>query len=841
MNLIFSIHAQCNGNRFATGGGDHCVKVWSLVAALDVQKEQQDASSSPKLLATLTDHNGPVNVVRFSPVSSMLASGSDDGTACVYELQNGPGGAVLGGETNVENWRTKFLLKGHGSNIVDVSWSPDGAYLATASIDNTVMVWDVGTGTSVQTITHHHSFVKGVAWDPVGTYLATQSEDESVAVWKRDDWSLAGEITSPFRSMVTTTFSMRLSWSPDGQYLMAGNSYQGSTHVAVAVPREKWDKKDEYLLICGHRGVVVAPCFSPRMYHVPPLGEKDGVPSESVTSVFALGAQDGKVSVWAASAERAYFVGKRFFESQVLDVAWTPDGMALLACSADKTVGCFQFEENELGPVATKEEMDAVMKALYGSTSGRQIKRNLIESAEQLALEKTAAAVAAVAPVKRTLDALDARISGAPSSSAAAVGAVTQTGFGPLSPSKMEQQQRQGQVLPPLKKRAVDVDVVDGDRGEMEQYNVTTTSDGVDRACNYSTYDGIYLPSIPVLESISSSWQTSGALRELHALMSRNFADGVQSMKENQAVLVAKNKSIKVGGCDYCQIKVSYPNGSWNDLVQGDVVAAAGSKRFCVVATADGHLLMYTPGGRRKSAPICIGSGISNLTVSPSNSDLMMTVSTSGVMRVYNVVEMKQVFETRLASILEGKREVIDVALSKSGSPLVTMSDSSAYVWHSGLNSWSKVMDSSMRISNFYPLSHMMSGQGEVNGLQSRARKDDSSHSHVLFGSGSSANLARYHVSRTHIEGNISTAVALGSRGELESFLKSYCHLLVESHDESRLTELSDDLIRGIVSGDVEFDHSMIKAVLIPSMVMERSLSKLVQRCQDMMNDLEQE
>ena len=836
MNLIFSIHTQCNGNRFATGGGDHCVKVWSLVAALDVQKEQQDASSSPKLLATLTDHNGPVNVVRFSPVSSMLASGSDDGMACVYELQNGPGGAVLGGEVNVENWRTKFLLKGHSSNIVDVSWSPDGAYLATASIDNTVMVWDVGTGMAVQTITHHHSFVKGVAWDPVGTYLATQSEDGSVCVWKRDDWSMAGEITSPFRSMVTTTFSMRLSWSPDGQYLMAGNSYQGSTHVAVAVSREKWDKKDEYLLICGHRGVVVAPCFSPRMYHVPPLGERNGAPSESVTSVFALGAQDGKVSVWAASAERAYFVGKRFFESQVLDVAWTPDGRALLACSADKTVGCFQFEESELGPVASKEEMDAVMKELYGSTGGRQTKRNLIESAEQLALEKTAAA--AVAPVKRTLDALDARISGAPSGSVA-VGAVTQTGFGPLSPSKIVDKQQE-QVVPPLKKRAVDV--LDAEGSEMEQFNATTTSDAVDRAHNYGTqYEGVRLPSIPVLELISSSWQTSGALQDLHALMSRNFADGIQSMKEHQAVLVAKNKAIKVGGCTYSQIKVSYPNGSWNDLVQGDVVAAVGSKRFCVVAMADGHVLMYTPGGRRKSAPICIGSGISNLTVSPSNTDLVMTVSTSGVMRVYNVVEMKQMFETRLESILEGKREVIDVSLSKSGSPLVTMSDSSAYVWHNGLNSWSKIMDSSMRISNFYPLAHVVSGQGEVNGLQSRARKEDSSHSHNLFGSGGSVNLARYHVSRTHIEGNISTAVELGSREELESFLKSYSHLLVESHDELRLTELSDDLIRGAVSGDVEFDRSMIKTVLIPSMVVERNLSKLVQRCQDMMNDLEQE
>eukprot|EP00889_Picochlorum_renovo_P004672 jgi/Picre1/31702/NNA_007053.t1 len=140
-SLIFSIHTQQNGNRFATGGGDHCVKIWSLAVAVNVRKESD--TSSATLLATLTDHNGPVNVVRFSPVASMVASGSDDGVACVYELHNGPGGGVMGGEANVENWRTKYVLKGHSSNIVDLSWSPDGAYLATASLDNSVMsgIW----------------------------------------------------------------------------------------------------------------------------------------------------------------------------------------------------------------------------------------------------------------------------------------------------------------------------------------------------------------------------------------------------------------------------------------------------------------------------------------------------------------------------------------------------------------------------------------------------------------------------------------------------------------------------------------------------------------------------
>lgn len=821
VNLIFSIHSQQNGNRFATGGGDHCVKVWNLVAALDATKEKDE--SCPKLLATLTDHNGPVNVVRFSPTSSLLASGSDDGTAFVYELHNGPGGGVMGGEVNVENWRTKLFLRGHSSNIVDLSWSPDGSFLATASLDNSVIVWDIGTGKPVKTITHHKSFVKGVAWDPVGTYLATQSEDESVAIWKRDDWSLAGKISSPFRSMVSTTFSMRISWSPDGQYIMAGNSYQGSTHVAVAVSRENWDKKDDYLLICGHRGVVVSPCFSPKLYHVPPLG--GGPPSENLTPVFALGAQDGKVSVWAASAERAYFVGKRFFDAQVLDVSWTPDGRTLLACSADKSVACFQFEESELGPVASKDDMDAVMKALYGSAGGRQTKRSLIESADQLALEKASAA----APVSSAIQALDARIQSSDG--------VTQTGFGPSSPGAgASKHPLQPIASPPKKKKVLQENAISPDKRTPERQGKGSSDDPLAEYLIPSTAPS--LPPLPQVQSLLASWGKDKTIAEEHIILSRDFAPSADAIGKNRVLLSVTNNCCKVSRYTFAQVKVSGPQINWQDLVKGNIVAAIGSKNFSAVATSDGHIILYSPNGRRKCAPICIGSGISNIALAPSNPSVFLTVSTAGIMRVYNAVEMIELAEANLAAILEGKRTIIDVTLSNAGSPMVSTSDSSAYIWHSGLKSWAKIMDASTCISNFYPLANI-SGEGEVNNLQSRARKDSSVQSAVLLGRSSSTNLARYHISRSHMEGNLSAAASLDSTKEFEKFLTSYSQLLVQSKDELRLKELTDDLINGVMTGDVSFERKMLKDVVLPSMGAERDFSKLVQRCQDMISDLQ--
>ena len=61
------------------------------------------------------------------------------------------------------------------SDVADVAWSPDDRMLATCSIDNTILIWDVGLGgltevmtQPLQTLTGHNGWVKGVAWDPVG-------------------------------------------------------------------------------------------------------------------------------------------------------------------------------------------------------------------------------------------------------------------------------------------------------------------------------------------------------------------------------------------------------------------------------------------------------------------------------------------------------------------------------------------------------------------------------------------------------------------------------------------------------------------------------------------------
>ena len=84
---IFSVDAAPDGTRFATAGGDQKVKVWALASALEREVEADEGA--PKCLATLSDHFGPVNCVRFSKNGRYLASGSTDTSVLVYALRDG--------------------------------------------------------------------------------------------------------------------------------------------------------------------------------------------------------------------------------------------------------------------------------------------------------------------------------------------------------------------------------------------------------------------------------------------------------------------------------------------------------------------------------------------------------------------------------------------------------------------------------------------------------------------------------------------------------------------------------------------------------------------------------
>ncbi|VVC98395.1 unnamed protein product [Leptidea sinapis] len=227
---IFSIDIHPAGKRFATGGqglDSGRVVVWNLNPVLFEEVEMD--LNVPKMLCQMDNHLACVNSVRWSNGGRYLASGGDDRLIMVWGLSV----AVGAGKHKAETWRCLATLRGHAGDVLDLAWSPLDKWLASCSVDNTIIIWNAEKFPEMVCVLNGHTgLVKGVAWDPVGKYLASQSDDKSLRVWKTADWGEETVITEPFEECGGTTHVLRLSWSPDGQYILSAHAMNGGGPTA---------------------------------------------------------------------------------------------------------------------------------------------------------------------------------------------------------------------------------------------------------------------------------------------------------------------------------------------------------------------------------------------------------------------------------------------------------------------------------------------------------------------------------------------------------------------------------------------------------------------------------
>jgi WD40 repeat protein len=116
-----------------------------------------------------TDH---VRSLAFSQDGGLLASGSNDKTVRLWDIQTG---AIA------------KTLSGHSGGVLSVSISLDSATIASGSEDKTIRVWDTQTGNSRYLINHHKDIVTCVNFSPTDPRrLISASLDGIVQQWDID-------------------------------------------------------------------------------------------------------------------------------------------------------------------------------------------------------------------------------------------------------------------------------------------------------------------------------------------------------------------------------------------------------------------------------------------------------------------------------------------------------------------------------------------------------------------------------------------------------------------------------------------------------------------------------
>jgi WD40 repeat protein len=223
--------------RWLAGGHDKHILLW-------------DAATG-QMHTTLEGQAGNVAALAFAPDSTILASASaSDGTVWLWNVETrepvlvvpmaadactvetlafhpqeqflAAGGidwlATGGSDGAVSVWDVaqRQLVGTFRRGATAIAFHPAGRWLAAASLQKSLCVWDMQTGQLALELTGHTDTVTCVAYSPDGAWLVSGSEDRTLRFWNVGSRELVTiqTLDTPIKAMT---------FSADGRYLFTGN------------------------------------------------------------------------------------------------------------------------------------------------------------------------------------------------------------------------------------------------------------------------------------------------------------------------------------------------------------------------------------------------------------------------------------------------------------------------------------------------------------------------------------------------------------------------------------------------------------------------------------------
>jgi len=118
--------------------------------------------------------------------------------------------------------RPQLILKtGHSSMINAVTFSPDGALVATAGTDNRILVWESATGKLRWVLYGHKAPISALSIAPLNDVLAAGDDNGTLLLWNLVTGRKISTVISSEHSRITA-----LSISPNGLWMAIGNARQ---------------------------------------------------------------------------------------------------------------------------------------------------------------------------------------------------------------------------------------------------------------------------------------------------------------------------------------------------------------------------------------------------------------------------------------------------------------------------------------------------------------------------------------------------------------------------------------------------------------------------------------
>jgi WD40 repeat protein len=139
----------------------------------DIKLHQVNLDDSRLYQSVFAEKITNILTLSYSPDGQFLATGDASGEIRLWD---------------VKNYQLLCICQGHAGWVHSVAFSPSNFFnksgiLASGSSDQTIKIWDINTGKCLKTLSGHNQRVRSVIFSPDGRFLASSSSDYSIRLW----------------------------------------------------------------------------------------------------------------------------------------------------------------------------------------------------------------------------------------------------------------------------------------------------------------------------------------------------------------------------------------------------------------------------------------------------------------------------------------------------------------------------------------------------------------------------------------------------------------------------------------------------------------------------------